>query len=277
MEYNSPEDVTARLRQAGVWSKKRLGQHFLLDRSVLEQALQAAQVSKDDTIVEIGPGLGVLSSLLLEEARRVIAFEIDSDMRRILAQDLPNLEVVPGDVLQTAYQVVKELGLYKIVANIPYQITTPLLRLFLEGGVEPRPTSLTLLVQKEVGRRLAAEPCSSGRGYLSVLCQYYAEVTYVATVLPTAFYPSPAVDSALVHLRLRAKRQLSLAEEQNFFRFVHALFVNPRKQLRNVIAAQRRLPVVEVGSYLDYQDLPATVRAQELSLDQWCQLYQNQP
>jgi len=208
MEMLTPESVRARLKAAGAWSNKKLGQHFLVDASVLDSVVEAAELTPTDIVVEVGPGLGVLSRRLLPVAKRVIAFEYDPHMQAILANDLPELEVVGGDVLRTAHKALEGLETYKVVANIPYNITTPLLRLFLEGGVGVLPSSLTLLVQKEIGERLAAGAAKPGRGYLSVLAQYYAEVRFVRDVAPSCFVPPPAVNSAVIHLALRTERAL---------------------------------------------------------------------
>ena len=275
MNRSDPEAVSNRLRLAGVYSKKRLGQHFLVDVAALDAIVEAATISSADTVVEIGPGMGVLSERLLAVAGRVVAFELDEDMVRILAKDFPGLEVVRGDVLQTAGPVVDALDTYKVVANIPYAITTPLLKLFLEGGVSRPPVSLTLLVQKEVGKRLAAKAGQSDRGYLSVLCQYFAEVTYVRDVPKTSFWPAPEVDSAVIHLAVREQRLLAAGDEQRFLRFVHSSFTQKRKQLKNVLAGIRRISSAEMSAELTKLGWPETVRAQELTMEQWITLYGN--
>lgn len=273
MDLSSKESVISQLRAAGIWSKKKFGQHFLVDVGVLDSILEIANVTKDDTVVEIGPGMGVLSQELLARAGRVVAFEFDREMVTFLSVTLPGLEVVPGDVLDTAKVTVPTLGEYKIVANIPYQITTPLLRIFLEGGVKA-PTSMTLLVQKEVGERLAAGPKQSGRSYLSVLCQYYADMKYVASVPATAFFPPPKVDSAVVHFDMASKGPVDSAKVKEYLRFVRMYFTQPRKQLRNVIAGIKGISAAEIDGIFSSMGVPPTVRAQELSNEQWQELYQ---
>jgi len=267
--------VRERLSKAGLWSKKSLGQHFLVDPQVLVDIVEAAEIQPNETVVEIGPGLGVLSEQLLDKTDNVIAFEFDRDMLAILAEDLPELRVISGDVLQSAPTALEGMGHYKVVANIPYQITTPLLRLFLESGRVPKPESLTLLVQKEVGRRLAAPAKHAERGYLSVVCQYYAEVLYLRDVQPTAFFPPPKVSSGVIQLRVRQERLLPLEEEMAFLRFVHTAFIQRRKQLKNVLAGIRGVEPAAMVKHLKSLGLPEMVRAQELTVEQWVELYHN--
>ncbi|MBU6388983.1 ribosomal RNA small subunit methyltransferase A [Patescibacteria group bacterium] len=274
MDRSNPQDIVARLRAEGAWSKKSLGQHFLVDRSALDDILTAADLTVKDTVIEIGPGLGVLSERLLEQAGRVIALEYDPDMVRILRQDFPNLELIEGDALQTLPAAVAGINRYLVVANIPYQITTPLLRLLLEGQIQPQPERIVLLVQKEVGVRLTAAAGKPGRGYLSVLCQLYAETEYIHTVPAASFWPPPKVDSAIITLQRRAELPLTTEEMPAFLRFVHTFFIQPRKQLKNVIAGIRRLPAAEVADRFIRLEIPLTARAQELTQEQWLRLYQ---
>jgi 16S rRNA (adenine1518-N6/adenine1519-N6)-dimethyltransferase len=217
--------------------------------------------------------LGVLTERLLAEAGRVVAFEYDPDMQKIITEDFPSAELVGGDVLRTGPAVLSGLGAYSVVANIPYQITTPLIRLFLETEGVPHPEKLTLLVQKEVGKRLAAREATSDRGYLSVLVQYLADVTYVATVPAKSFLPPPKVDSGILHMKVRTVRELPATEERVFLRFVHALFITPRKQLKNVLAGIKGITNAEASAYLTGMGLSETVRAQEISVAQWISLY----
>jgi 16S rRNA (adenine1518-N6/adenine1519-N6)-dimethyltransferase len=275
MDLLRKEEVLQRLQEEGVWSKKSLGQHFLVDEKALETILEAAALDDTDTVVEIGPGMGVLSSRLLEKVERVVAFEFDPDMRRILEKDFPELEVVAGDVLKTAPQVIPDLGPYKVVANIPYQITTPLMRLFLEGGIPNPPLSMTLLVQKEVGKRFAAGAKMSDRGYLSVLIEYFSDISYVMTVPASSFFPPPKVDSAVIHLKMKPERLFPQQEEREFLKFVHRFFITPRKQLKNVVAGIRGLTSAEVEEAFAKIGLPFTARAQELTLLEWKALYES--
>jgi len=274
MQPRDPETIRARLYQAGVRANKELGQHFLADFGVIEAALDAAQVQKSDTVVEVGPGLGVLSEALLQAGAKVTAFEVDPIMVQVLQEDLPGLQVVAGDVLQTAPPVLEALGSYKVVANIPYQISSPLLRLFLER-TKNLPISLTLLIQKEVGERLIAPAKASERGFLSVLVELLCKPRLVAQVPPTAFTPPPAVDSVVIHLEVRPvhERLVSSEMQARFLKFVKAAFTGRRKQLRNVLAGLRGVSASEMGAVFERLGLPTTARAQELTLEAWVKLY----
>ena len=269
----NPQELRDRLFAEKFWSKKEFGQHFLIDEEVLTAVVKTAELEDSDTVIEVGPGMGVLSEQLLPRVKKVIAFEMDTQMQKILHTDFPNLTVVPGDVLQTAPPIVNELSRYKVVANIPYQITTPLLKLFLEGGVQVLPERLVWLVQKEVGERLAAGPRETGRGYLSVLLQYYADVSYVQTVQRTAFWPIPGVDSAIILVKVKTNRAIEAGRERAFLKYVKAGFAAPRKQLKNVLAGIRGVETTEVAKQFKELGIVDNARAQELSEDEWNVLF----
>lgn len=273
MNLFSKEAVLAELQKEGIWSKKKLGQHFLVDQKALDTIVATADLHPGEQVVEIGPGMGVLSQALLQAGVEVTAFEYDQEMVALLKKRLPALKVIAGDVLRTAPEIIPRLGEYKVVANIPYQITTPILKVFLEGQADHMPKSMTLLVQKEVGRRLAAPARSSERGYLSVLAQYLAEVSYVATVPAEAFWPAPKVDSGIIHLKRREKVSFALEESVRFLKFVRMLYINPRKQLKNVVAGILSSPNLEIEATFRQLGFPANVRAQELTQDEWETLY----
>lgn len=273
MNRLDPHSLLGRLKAAGVWSKKSFGQHFLVDEGALAAMVKTADILPGERVVEIGPGLGVLTERLLEAGAAVTAFEADPDMIRILREDFPDLNLVEGDALRTVPERLGE-GSYKVVANIPYQITTPLIRLFLESGLQP-PLSLTLLVQKEVGGRLAAPERSGERGYLSVLLQYYADVSAVRNVPSVSFWPPPKVDSVIVHAAVRGERALDPVEERAFFKYVKTAFLEPRKQLKNVLAGMRGVSSAEMASRLQGLGFVETVRAQELSVADWLNLYRS--
>ncbi len=270
-----PQELRNRLYNDKYWSKKDLGQHFLIDGRVLEAMLEAAELSESDTVVEVGPGMGVLTEKLLEQAGHVVAFEYDFQMVKILQDDFKNekLELVAGDVLQTAVEKIPTIGAYKVVANIPYQITTPLIKLFLEGGVSVLPERLVLLVQKEVGERLTAGPSESGRGFLSMLTQYYSDAEYVVTVPRASFWPIPGVDSAVISLHIKQERRYTGEDESNFLRYVKRAWTQPRKQLKNVLAGMRGVAHTEIGAQFIALGLPENIRVQELNEDQWDVLY----
>ncbi len=267
----------SRLQAATGAPQKSLGQHFLVDPAVITQTLAAASVSADDAVIEIGPGLGVLSAALLETGAKVTAFELDPIMCQVLAEDLPSLTVVQGDVLLMLPEHLPG-GAYKVVANIPYQITTPLIELLFQGKQlgGSRPQSATLLMQKEVAERLSAKPGDSDRSFLSVVSEYVTDSELVCVVPPSSFWPAPAVDSAVLHMVTKTTRAYGdePEKERKFFSFVRSLFAQRRKQLKNVVAGIRGISSEEVSALFAKVGLPATARAQELSLDQWQQLFE---
>jgi 16S rRNA (adenine1518-N6/adenine1519-N6)-dimethyltransferase len=273
MDRTNPDELRDRLYADKSWSKKQLGQHFLIDRPALADIIAAAEIELGETVVEIGPGLGVLTEELLAKTSKVVAFEFDPQMASVIRRDFPGVELVEGDVLLTAPERVASLGEYKVVANIPYQITTPLMRLFLEGGLTNRPERMVLLVQKEVAERLAAPAGNGARGYLSIVAQYFSEVSYVRTVPRTSFWPSPAVDSAVICFRTRPERPLSGKGESDFLRYVKAAYGQPRKQMKNVLAGIRGVDASDIAARFAALGLPETSRAQELTVEQWLALY----
>jgi 16S rRNA (adenine1518-N6/adenine1519-N6)-dimethyltransferase len=273
MSRLDPTWIQTQLKTLHARPQKSYGQHFLIDAAVLDDILVAAALAPGERVVEVGPGLGVLTERLVQASAEVTAFEADPILATHLRTAFPALNLVEGDALQTLPQHLP-VSPYAVVANIPYQITTPLMRLFLEGGM-PQPTAITWLVQYELGKRLAAAPQTSGRGYLSVLCQYLAEVRLVRAVPPSAFWPEPAVASAVVHLKVRPTRALPQEEEAAFLRYVKQAFLEPRKQLKNVLAGIRGVPVAEIAQSFETLGLPITIRCQQLTQEQWIALYRH--
>ena len=255
--------------------KKSLGQHFLTNPDVVRDMLHEIALTKDDVVVEIGPGPGILTEKLVSAAKKVIAIEIDKS----LAEDLENkfsgdtnLTVISGDVLSVNLpELLSEHAPdekdYSLIANIPYYITAPIIRLFLESPSPPK--EMLLMVQKEVGQRLAAEPGSMS--LLSVSAQFYADVEYCFTVPAADFHPAPKVDSAVVKLRLHRVRS-SDEEIQKFFRVARAGFAAKRKTLINNLANGLHRDKEEIENVLAKQKIAPTARAQELSIAQWQKL-----
>jgi 16S rRNA (adenine1518-N6/adenine1519-N6)-dimethyltransferase len=214
-------------------TRRRLGQHFLYDPSILKRIIEAAMLSPEDTAVEIGPGHGRLTAMIAERVGRVIAIEID----RVLCESLRttfsrfgNVEIVGGDALEYPYVT---LGEFKVVANIPYSITTPLLfRLLEERG---HLLSVTLTIQREVAKRIVAAPGSKEYGILSIMLQYYGKPRIVFYVPKGAFRPVPKVDSAVIHIEVYKKPPLDIVDEELFFKVVRTSFAKRRKTLVNAL------------------------------------------
>lgn len=265
------------LRERGRKAKKSLGQHFLKDSGVIQKIIAAADLHPEDTVIEVGPGLGILTEALVQAAGRVIAVELDAgladDLRRKLGHR-PNLEIVTGDILRLSPRSLLERpGLpaassYKLVANLPYYITSAALRHLLESS--PRPSLLVVMVQREVARSMVAVP-----GELSILgisIQLYGRPRIIATVPPGSFYPPPKVDSAVVRIAIAPGPVVDIPDEETFFRVVRAGFAMRRKQLHNSLAQRLGLPDAMARELLAAAGVDATRRPQTLTLEEWAAL-----
>lgn len=260
------------LRQHGLRPRQRLSQRFLADEGVLERIMAAAEIEPADTVLEVGPGLGTLTRALAARAGRVIAVELDAQLVAILHQrlsDYPNVTIVQGDILQLApAELVGPHAPYLVVANLPYYITSPVLRHFLEATHPPE--RLVLMIQKEVAQRILATP-----GHLSLLAvsvQFYARPRLVGYVPAAAFYPRPKVDSAIVRLDVYRQPPVPVEDVPRFFRVVAAGFSQPRKQLKNALAHSLGLPVAKAMEALAAAGINPQQRAESLSLDDWARL-----
>lgn len=256
--------------------QKRFGQNFLIDDHVIRKILLAADISKEDTVVEIGPGIGTLTQYLAEAAGRVYAVEIDEKLLPILAETLSsyeNVTVINQDILKTDIrELIGDAKTCKIVANLPYYITTPIIMALLEGGVPAE--SITVMVQKEVADRMAAEPGSKIYGALSLAVQYYADTYLAANVPPNCFMPRPAVGSAVIRLTRRKEAPVQVKDDGQMFRIIRASFNERRKTLVNGLRNDPSLGISkeEAEAALTKMGLPLTVRGETLSLAQFAEL-----
>jgi len=268
------------LRRAGLRAKKGLGQHFLIDEEVLKLIVTAAELTPEDQIVEIGPGLGVLTRELARQAGRVVAIELDNKMAAILHQTLAsfdNITIVNEDVLsinpaallaEQSPQAKSPSG-YKVVANLPYYITSPVLRHFLEASVKPQ--MMVVMVQKEVAGEITAQP---GRmSLLSVSVQLYGRPEIIGHVPASSFYPAPEVDSAVLRIIVYPRPAVDVADIESFFALVRAGFRAARKQLANSLAQGLEVPKAEAASLLDRAGIKPQRRAETLTLEEWAQLW----
>lgn len=215
--------------------KTRLGQNFLFDPSILRRIVEVSGIGPSDTVVEIGPGHGRLTRLLAERADKVIAIELDEELHsraREEVEDCRNVTLVRGDALHYPYG---RLGPFKVVANIPYYLTTQLLFTLLESGKGP--ISMTLTLQKEVAERIVAGPGTKAYGVLSIAVQYRAKTTMAFTIPAGAFRPVPKVDSAVIHVVLHDTPPLTLRDERLFWRVVRGAFSQRRKTVSNALKA----------------------------------------
>jgi len=240
-DLTNPSELARLLRAHGLHLSKRLGQNFLVNRSHLERVVETAAVGPDDCVFEIGPGAGVLTVELAARAGRVVSVELDRGLLPVLAdilQPFPNASFLHADALKLDLLALftERFGAetrVKVVSNIPYNITSPLLERLL--NIKERLVSITFMVQKEVALRLAGEPGASDYGSFSVFAQYHAEVSVAGIVPRTAFFPPPNVDSAIVHLVPRAAPPVDAPSEEAFFAVSRAAFGQRRKTLSNAL------------------------------------------
>ncbi|MEP6693111.1 MAG: 16S rRNA (adenine(1518)-N(6)/adenine(1519)-N(6))-dimethyltransferase RsmA [Chloroflexota bacterium] len=274
MDVADPRGLKSVLRRHGVRAAPSLGQRFLVDRGVLQAIVDAAELSAADDVLEVGPGPGVLTAQLSERARSVTAVEIDERMLAVLRDTLAgreNVRVVHADALEVDLFTIGERPPTRIVANVPYQITTPLLERFI--GDDRRPPLVVVLVQEEVARRIVAT-ASSGkeRGYLSVFVQSFADAAIVRRVPPSAFRPAPKVSSAVVALRTRTRPAFAPLHRQAFLRFVSDVFRHRRKQLRGALGHEAGVAPDRAVAALRECGIDPQRRAEELTLDEWVAL-----
>ena len=249
-------------------NKKSLGQHWLKDPDVLADIADAAELTDDDTVLEIGPGLGTLTSRLLARAGRVVAVEFDKDLARKLPAQFPgkNLEVINQDILQ--FDTTKLPQDYKAVANVPYYITSKIIQLLSESPHPPK--TMVLLVQKEVAERLAAGP--GDYSVLAVATQVYYRVELAAIVPAELFTPPPKVDSQVVIMHRLDTPLIDSVNRAEFFRLVKAGFSAKRKKLRSSLAGGLHLEKPAVELLLSQSGISLDMRAEDVTIDQWLNL-----
>ncbi len=260
-------------KDGGISYKHDLGQHFLYDEALLAHLVRSTGVGKEDGVLEIGPGSGMLTYQLCQEAGRVIAVEVDQDVLpylRLKTQPFDNLTIVEGDIRK---QPVRELcqplgeGFY-VIANIPYNITTPILDILWESGLPVR--QISLMVQKEVADKLLALPGDEAYGLLSARCRYWCEPELEAVVPAEAFTPPPKVDSAFIHLRMRSQPVAPVSNEKLLMRMMKDGFGHRRKTLTN--ALKGTVDGEKLTAAMTQLQLSATVRAEELTVENWIAL-----
>lgn len=273
MELSDPRTLRDTLRAHGVRAATSLGQRFLVDRSVLAAIVDAAELRPEDDVLEVGPGPGVLTRALAERARSVTAVEVDARLVRVLADTLsdhPNATVVQADALAVDLFAVGPRPT-RIVANLPYQITSPLVMRFL--GDPRRPPLVVVLVQEEVARRMVAKEGAAGeRGFLSIFVESFAEARIVRRVAPRAFRPPPRVHSAVVAMRTRAQPAFSPLAQEPFLRLVSDCFRHRRKQLRSALGHEAAVTRERAAAALESCGIDPKRRPEELAHREWVAL-----
>lgn len=270
-----PANTIAVLQKYEFNFQKKFGQNFLIDPSVLDRIIEAAGITKEDLVLEIGPGIGTMTQYLCENAREVVAVEIDRNLIPILEDTLAeydNVSVINEDILKVDInRLVKERNEgrpIKVVANLPYYITTPIIMGLFESKVPLN--SITIMVQKEVADRMQAGPGTKDYGALSLAVQYFAKPEIVANVPPNCFMPRPKVGSAVIRLTRFEEPPVQVQDEEMLFRIIRASFNQRRKTLTNSLV-NGGIPVSkdELLSYLENMELSPTIRGEALSLSQF--------
>lgn len=255
---------------------KSLGQNFLTDKNIIDKIIDATEITEEDLVIEIGPGIGVLTAEAAQLAKKVVAVEIDKNLIPILQDTLSafdNVEIINQDVLKTDLnRIIHDSGCrgVKIIGNLPYYITTPIIMGILESHVQA--DSITIMMQKEVADRIKSGPGTKAYGALSVAVQYYCTVSTVAIVPKEVFFPAPKVDSAVLKLNLRKERPVDLIDEKLFFRCIKAGFGQRRKTLSNSLMQLGDISKSEVLQGLQAAGIEEKRRAETLSLEEFAVL-----
>ena len=264
--------IGALLRDLGLSPRKALGQHFLVSPGVLARILDAADIAPGDAVVEVGPGLGVLTRGLVDRGARVTAVELDDELAAALARSFADhrVRIVHGDARTVDLAALAPPGEpYLVVANLPYYAATPIVRRFLEADHPPR--RLVVTVQREVARSMAAKP--GGLGLLGLGVQFYGAPRIVAAIRPGAFHPPPKVTSAVVRIDVHPEPLLPTSQRESFFALARAAFSAPRKQLRGGLSHALGRPPDAVADLLRRGGVDPVRRPATLSLDEWAALY----
>lgn len=257
-------------------TKKRLGQNFLVDGEIIQDIIEFAHIKPDDTVVEIGPGVGFVTEQLVKYAKKVIAIELDEEaIKELKKLDAPNLEIIHNDVLKTDLSTLTD-GKFKVVANIPYYITSPIIAHLL-GEVDDlnnknrnKISDIILMVQEEVARRMVADENSSGKQYglLTILSQFWADVEILRLVGRKSFYPAPKVNSAIVKLEVKTFPKLQLSDYSFFRKVVKAAFAQRRKNIKNCLLSAS-FPKEKIIMSLANLGIDENIRGEKLSIEKF--------
>ena len=267
------------INKYGFSFRKRFGQNFLIDNHVLDKIIDAAMIDENDGVIEIGPGIGTMTQCLCEKAKKVVAIEIDNDLIPILNDTLAaysNVKIINADVLKTDLDsLIREefdCRSVRVVANLPYYITTPIVMSLLENRLPI--SSITVMVQKEVADRMRALPGTKEYGALSLAVQYYADTYIAANVPPNCFMPRPKVGSSVIRLDVKSRSETDVKDEKLMFGLIRAAFNQRRKMLANAVANYSGLDLSkeDIEKALEKLKLPLTIRGESLDLSQFAAL-----
>ena len=273
---NAYQETMFILKKYNITANKSLGQNFLINDEVIENTINAANITNKDLVIEIGPGLGTLTSLLLEKAKKVIAIELDNRMVNILNERFnlySNFEIIHQDVLKDIIETEKrENGIekVKIVANLPYYITTPIIMKLLEDKLDVE--SITVMVQKEVAERLIATPGEKLAGAITYSVNYYCTVEKVVEVPKESFIPAPEVESEVIKLIVRKKAPVEVKDVDKFFKLIEVSFMQRRKTFLNGVSNSGLAKKEKLKNILEELEISENIRGENLSLEQFAQI-----
>lgn len=281
MKLYAPSTIADIKERYNFQLSKSLGQNFITDRSIIERIIEGSGADKDDLVIEIGPGIGVLTAEAAEAAAKVIAVEIDRKLIPILSETLAeydNVSIINQDILKTdVNRIIEEeqaagsfTGAVRIIGNLPYYITTPIIMGLLESGVEA--DSITVMMQKEVADRIKASPGGKIYGAISAAVQYYCTVEQIAVVPKEVFVPRPKVDSAVLNLHIRKEKPVELIDEKMFFACIKSGFGQRRKTLLNSLTGMAGLSKEEIKGVLSAADIDPVRRAETLSMKEFASI-----
>lgn len=272
-KLTSPKVMEALLKKHGFSMSKRFGQNFLTDENIVRKIVEVGGIEKTDVVLEIGPGIGTMTRFLCDQASMVLAVEIDPKLIPILEEtlaDKENCRIIHRDILELDLEgELKKIGAtsFKVVANLPYYITTPIIMGLLEKNLPLE--SITVMIQKEVAQRITATPGGKDYGALTVACGYYTEAHLAFIVPASVFYPKPKVDSAVIHMKVLQGERMEKEEKKAFFTLVKAAFANRRKTLLNSLSNNLSLEKEEVRLLLNKAGILETRRAETLTFEEF--------
>ncbi|MCL2573680.1 MAG: 16S rRNA (adenine(1518)-N(6)/adenine(1519)-N(6))-dimethyltransferase RsmA [Defluviitaleaceae bacterium] len=275
IEKNVRINARKLMAEHGLYPKKNLGQNFLIDAHVLDKIVTAAGLASNDFVIEVGPGLGVLTAELAQAANKVCTIEIDTQLADILCDTVPsNVEIINRDILKTDLgEIIAQSGFSsaKMVANLPYYITTPIIFAVLENNLPV--DTMVVMVQKEVADRMLASPSSKAYGLLTLSIAYYGKASLVANVPPNCFFPRPDVHSAVVKIEVSNQVRNNIKRE-TFFAITKAAFANRRKTLQNCLASSVELNLTKdtAAELIAAAGLPESVRGEALAFEDFVRL-----
>lgn len=281
MKLYSPATIKDIRERYGFRLTKSLGQNFLTDKNIIDNIIEASNIGENDLVIEIGPGIGVITKEAAAKAGSVIAVEIDKNLIPILQETLAdetNVKIINRDILKTDLTAVIEeekknfpqMESVRIIGNLPYYITTPIIMKLLEDGVPA--DSITVMMQKEVADRIKADPGNKERGALSVAVQYYCQVVKVTDVPKEVFVPAPKVDSTVLRLDIRKEKPVELKDDKLFFKAVKSGFAQRRKTLLNSLASGTGLGKDKIGQILEGAGIDPGRRAETLDIDEFAKI-----